>query len=185
MIRRPTPTIALCLLLAASVCGAASKTPDPPKPAASKEAPKEASKLEWLAFDAAASQAQSQNKHMIVDVYAPWCGWCKVMEKDTYSDPEVTAYLRQNFVLAKVNGESSEKLHWQGKELTERQFARAIGVTGYPATYFLKPNADMLGGVPGYIKSPDFLIYAHYVGTRWYEKGKIQAYVDSLRGSPQ
>jgi len=182
MKRRPAATIALTLLVAASVCGAASKTPDPPKSTETKEAKAD---LEWLAFDAAASQAQSQNKHMIVDVYAPWCGWCRVMERDTYSNPEVVAYLRQNFVLAKVNGESSSKLHWQGRELTEHQFARAVGVTGYPATYFLKPNADMLGGVPGYIKSPDFLIYAHYVGTKWYEKGKIQAYVDSLRGTPQ
>src|SRR5262245_43068377 len=184
MIRRPAATIVLCLLVAASVCGAGSKAPDQPKSTDSKN-PAKAGELEWLAFDAAASQAQNENKHMIVDVYAPWCGWCRVMERDTYSNPEVVAYLRQNFVLAKVNGESSSKLHWQGKELTEHQFARAVGVTGYPATYFLKPNADMLGGVPGYIKSPDFLIYAHYVGTRWYEKGKIQAYVDSIRGTPQ
>ena len=185
MIRRPASSIALSLFLAASLCGAASKAPEPSKPAGAKEAPKTADKLEWLAFDAATAQAQTENKHLIVDVYAPWCGWCRVMERDTYSNPEVTAYLRQNFVLAKVNGESSAKLHWQGRELTEHQFARAVGVTGYPATYFLKPNADMLGGVSGYIQTPDFLIYAHYVGTRWYEKGKIQAYVDSLRGAAQ
>ena len=83
---------------------------------------------------------------MIVDVYTTWCGWCRVMEKQTYGDPEVSAYLKQNFVMVKVNGESSSKMHWQGKELTEKEFARAVGVTGYPATYFLKPNADMLGG---------------------------------------
>jgi hypothetical protein len=30
-------------------------------------------------------------------------------------DPEVSAYLKaENFVMVKVNGESSSKMHWQG-----------------------------------------------------------------------
>jgi thioredoxin-related protein len=153
--------------------------------AAAKPSDKAPDKLEWLAFDAATQKANSQNKHMIVDVYTSWCGWCRIMEKQTYGDPEVSAYLKQNFVLVKVNGESSSKMHWQGKELTEREFARAVGVTGYPATYFLKPNADMLGGVSGFIRSPEFMIYAKYISTRWYEKGKIQTYVDSLRAAAE
>jgi len=142
-------------------------------------------KVAWMAFDAAAERAKKENKHMIVDVYTTWCGWCKVMEKQTYDDPEVSAYLKQNFVMVKVNGESSSKMHWQGKELTEREFARAVGVTGYPATYFMKPNAEMLGGVSGFVRSPEFMIYAKYISTRWYEKGKIQQYVDSLRAAAE
>jgi len=80
-----------------------------------------------------------------------------------------------------VNGESAATLTWQGKELTERSFAKTVGVTGYPSTFFMKPNADLLGGVPGYIKSPEMLIYAKYVSTRYYEKGKLQQFADSLR----
>jgi uncharacterized protein YyaL (SSP411 family) len=184
MTKHLAPLLTLSLLLVASPSHASFKPPESSKPS-DKTAAKAAEKLEWLAFDAATAKAQSQNKHVIVDIYTTWCGWCKVMERDTYGDSEVAAYLRDNFVLAKVNGESSSKLHWQGRELTEHQFARAVGVTGYPATYFLKPNADLLGGVGGYIRSPDFMVYAHYVSTRWYEKGKIQAYVDSLRSAAQ
>ena len=147
------------------------------------EGAKTEAKLDWLALDAAVGKAKSQNKHVIVNVYTTWCGYCRMMDKQTFGNDEVAAHLRQNFVLAKVNGESSSKVHWQGQEMTEREFARAVGVTGFPATYFLKPNAEMLGGVSGYIRSPDFMIYAKYVSTKWYEKGKIQAYVDSLRAS--
>ncbi|HET9252641.1 MAG TPA: thioredoxin family protein [Candidatus Eisenbacteria bacterium] len=165
--------------------------PDSQKPAtADKKASEtqdkkaaDATKLDWLALDAAVDKAKSQNKHVIVNVYTTWCGYCRMMDKQTFGNDEVAAHLRENFVLAKVNGESSSKVHWQGQEMTERQFARAVGVTGFPATYFLKPNAEMLGGVSGYIRSPDFMIYAKYVSTKWYEKGKLQAYVDSLRAS--
>ena len=156
-----------------------------PKKAPAAEVGEKDSKLSWLAFDVATELAAKQKKHMVVDIYTTWCGWCKVMDRQTYGDPQVSAYLIDNFVLAKVNGESTAKIHWKGRELTERQFAKEVGVTGYPATYFMKPDAELLGGVAGYIKSPDFMMYAKYVSTRWYEKGKVQDYVDSLRAAAQ
>ncbi|MGH7680367.1 MAG: thioredoxin family protein [Candidatus Eiseniibacteriota bacterium] len=143
----------------------------------------DADKIEWLAFDAAATKAKAQEKHMIVDIYTTWCGWCKVMERETYANPQVVAYLHDNFILAKVNGESSAKLRWKGRDLTERQFAKTVGVNGYPSTYFFKPNAELLGGMSGFLMPPDFMIYAQYVATRYYEKGKIQAYADSIRAT--
>jgi thioredoxin-related protein len=180
-------TLALSLLPVTGNARPDPTTPEktaaqPEKSAGSKSAAK---KLEWLAFDAAAAKASKQNKHLIVDIYTTWCGWCRVMDRETYGNTEVASYLTDNFVLAKVNGESANKLHWNGEELSERQFARKVGVTGYPATYFMKPNAELLGGVPGYVKAPDFMIYSRYVATRWYQKGKIQDYVDSLRTAAQ
>jgi len=188
--RRPRAALA-AFSLAFSVLAmplSASARPDPSQPAKPQTAPQAkvpAKKLDWLAFDAAAVQAAKQNKHMIIDVYTAWCGWCKVMDRETYGNPEVAAYLTDNFVLAKVNGESSAKVRWKGEELTERQFARKIGVSGYPATFFMKPDSELLGGVPGFIKTPEFLIYSRYVATKWYRKGKIQEYVDSLRTAAQ
>jgi len=159
-------------------------------PAAPEHAAKSAvgdAKVSWLAFDVAADKAKRENKHMIVDVYTTWCGWCKVMDRQTYSDPKVANYLNENFVLAKVNGESSAELHWEGKVITERAFARTVGVTGFPTTYFLKPDSHIIGGAPGFIPPENFLIYAKYVSTKWYEKGSPQEYLKATQAqdSPQ
>jgi thioredoxin-related protein len=140
-------------------------------------APAGARRLDWLAFDAAAARASKEGKHVIVDIYTTWCGWCKVMERQTYGDSEVANYITRNFVLAKVNGESSAKMHWKGQEMTEREFTRMVGVTGFPTTFFFKPDLDVVGGVPGFIRPHDFMIYARYVGTRWYEKGNLQDFM--------
>ncbi len=154
----------------------------PPKRLSRSAAPAPGEKkLDWLAFDAAAERAVKENKHVIVDIYTTWCGWCRVMDRETYGNAEVADYLEKNFVLAKINGESSSKIHWKGRELTERDFARGVGVTGFPSTYFLKPDLEVLGGVPGFIRPTDFMLYAKYVSTRWYEKGKIQDYVDQQK----
>ena len=187
MSSRRAVLVAIAMTLLPAMPGQGSARPEPKAPESKATAPKAGAtsshKLDWLQFDAAAALAAKQNKHMIVDVYTNWCGWCKVMDKQTYGDPEVAGYLTKNFILAKVNGESASKVVWKGKEMTERQFAREVGVTGYPATFFMKPNSELLGGVPGFIKSPDFMIYSRYVATKWYEKGKIQEYVDSLRAA--
>jgi thioredoxin-related protein len=189
MAPRRAVTAALTLaLLAFPLAGSARTEASQPEKAPAADKPgetKAGKKLEWLAFDVAADKAARQNKHLIVDVYTTWCGWCRVMERETYGNPEVANYLTDNFVLAKVNGESPNKLHWRGEELSERQFARKVGVTGYPATYFMKPDAEMLGGVPGFIRPPDFMVYSRYVATRWYQKGGIKDYVDSLRTAAQ
>jgi thioredoxin-related protein len=182
----PRPAIAILKLSAAAILafgllGADASPPASARGDAKTGEVKAGEKVQWLAFDAAVAKAQKENKHLIVDVYTNWCGWCKVMDRQTYGNADVASYLNEHFVLAKVNGESAATLTWQGKELTERAFAKTVGVTGYPSTFFMKPNADLLGGVPGYIKSPEMLIYAKYVSTRYYEKGKLQQFADSLR----
>jgi thioredoxin-related protein len=158
----------------------ASSTPPSRLSRSDKPAPGE-KKLPWLAFDAATDKAKKENKHLIVDVYTTWCGWCKVMERQTYGNAEVAEYLTENFVLAKVNGESSAEIHWKGEVMTERAFARKVGVTGFPTTYFLKPDAEVIGGAPGFIPPDNFIIYAKYVSTRWYEKGSPQEYMKATQ----
>ncbi|MEK7316273.1 MAG: DUF255 domain-containing protein, partial [Candidatus Eisenbacteria bacterium] len=106
--------LAAAVLMALSLIGA--DAPAPGRSARAGEA-KGGEKVQWLSFDAAIAKAQKENKHLIVDVYTNWCGWCKVMDRQTYGNTEVAAYLTENFALAKVNGESAAKLMWQGRSL--------------------------------------------------------------------
>lgn len=177
---------ALLLLFASSLSipGGASAAPAPTKVIKAKESGAKSgakSKVAWLAFDVAIERAKKENKHMIVDVYTTWCGWCKVMDRQTYGNAEVADYLTQNFVLAKVNGESSAQIHYKGETMTEKAFARKVGVTGFPTTYFMKPDADIIGGAPGYIPPDNFMVYAKYVNTKWYEKGTPQEYMKATQ----
>ena len=176
------PLAAAFLLLALSVVVVPARSADNPAPLSRSNNPAPGEKkLSWLAFDAATDMAKKENKHIVVDVYTTWCGWCKVMDRQTYGNSDVADYLTQNFVLAKINGESSAKIHWKGRTMSEREFARAVGVTGFPTTYFLKPDAEVIGGAPGFIRPGDFMIYVRYVSTRWYEKGTPQDYLKSLQ----
>ena len=54
-------------------------------------------------FENLSQQAQTDSKPLLVDFYADWCLDCKRMDRTTYSDPEVIAYLENNFTLVKID----------------------------------------------------------------------------------
>ena len=88
--------------------------------------------VEWLTIQEAFTRTQKEPRKTIVDVYTAWCGWCKVMDKQTYTNPEVIDYLNKNFYCIHFNAErTDEKLvHHESlrmeierslRTLTERQ----------------------------------------------------------------
>ncbi|HSJ67441.1 MAG TPA: DUF255 domain-containing protein, partial [Anditalea sp.] len=52
-----------------------------------------ADKINWLTFEEAAAMTEKDPKMIIVDVYTDWCGWCKKMDKGTFTDPTVVEYI--------------------------------------------------------------------------------------------
>ena len=55
-----------------------------------------AKEVEWITIQEAYTRTQKEPRKTIVDVYTAWCGWCKVMDKQTYTNPEIIDYLNKN-----------------------------------------------------------------------------------------
>jgi thiol:disulfide interchange protein len=91
-------------------------------------------------LDRALSLAKANNRKVIVDVYTDWCGWCKKMDKNIYTDPSVVA-LSSRYVFVKLDAEDGG----QGQ-----RFASQMRVSGYPTTLILDENGRSLQSVPGY-----------------------------------
>jgi len=53
--------------------------------------------MDWMTIEQAEKKGNKEGKKYLVDVYTDWCGWCKVMDKKTFSDPETVKYLEENF----------------------------------------------------------------------------------------
>jgi thiol-disulfide isomerase/thioredoxin len=128
-----------------------------PRPGAWAQPGLDAQVLRWYSFDEGIALAQQTNKKVLIDVYTDWCTWCKKMDKDVYTNPDVKAVLQSYFVAVKLNAESPRELSYKGRRLTEMTIAREMGVNGYPTTVFLYSNAEPLTKVAGYIESGDFV----------------------------
>lgn len=98
-----------------------------------------AQELKWYDFKEGYKKAVSENKVLLIDVYTDWCGWCKVMDKKTYSNKEVITAINKNFVAIKLNPEKDATYDYNGKKYTGSQLVNVLtnnNLTGYPTTCF-------------------------------------------------
>ncbi len=123
--------------------------------------------LSWYSIDDLDKMKNIEGKKVMIDMYTSWCGWCKVMDKKTFTDPAVIAYLNENFVLVKFNAEQKEPVVFQGEtyEWTRsgRKGANKLAIKmmsgrmAYPTMVYLNDKLEVIKSSPGY-KKPDQLL---------------------------
>ena len=134
------------------------------------------SKLQWCSFEKGLAEAKKTNKKMLVDVYTDWCGWCKRMDTDTYSNADIASYLQDKYVVVKLNAESSTRQSYNGKQYTEQELAGEFGVTGYPTTIFFKSDGAAITALPGYADAANFKTILSYIAEDHYLNTKFEDY---------
>jgi thioredoxin-related protein len=63
----------------------------------------ENNQLRWMSFNDGIAEAKKTGKKVMIDVYTNWCGWCKKMDKETYTNVGVVDYLNRYFVVVKLD----------------------------------------------------------------------------------
>lgn len=138
----------------------------PAASAASGRAPE----LEWLEYGAALERARRENKHIVLDFYTNWCGWCKRMDHDTYGDSAVATYLRANFVVSKVNAESSKRFKVGSGTKSGIELAQEFEVRSFPITWFIRPDGTKIDKIMGYQAPGPFRNVLVFVHERRYDR---------------
>ena len=100
-----------------------------------------------LSFAEALKQAKKDKKIVMVDYYTTWCGWCKVLDKKTYSSKEVGDYADVNMISLKIDAEKGE-----GIELSKR-----AAIQGFPTIIFYDGDGKEVHRVVGYVEAMPFL----------------------------
>ncbi len=147
-----------------------------------------AQEVNWLSWNETTKLAETDKnpKKVFVDIYTDWCGWCKKMDKDTFQNEEVAAYMEKNFYMVKMDGEGKEPIEYKGKTYKfvpsgrkgYHELAASLmqGRMSYPTTVFLDEEMNMLSPVPGYQKPGPFLNIAKYFGDDIYKEKDWKTY---------
>lgn len=93
------------------------------------------------------AQAKKENKMIFLDAFATWCGPCKQMDAETYSNQAVADYFNANFINVKYDMEKGE-----GAMLSDRYY-----VSAYPNLIFMNSDGVMLHKGIGFLAANDFL----------------------------
>lgn len=130
-----------------------------------------ADKITWLDYAEGKNLAGDTTKHLLLNFTASWCGYCKKMDRETFSSEEVIDYVNQNFIPVKVWGDSKNVLDIEGYKISEKDLAgKNFNVRGFPTFYFEDADGERLGPLPGYQPKENFMKVLNYVATKEYEK---------------
>lgn len=144
-----------------------------------KEAGSSTDKIQWHSYDEGVTLAQTQNKKLLVDVYTDWCGWCKKMDSEVYTDENIRGIVGSHFIAVKLNAESSRSVKVGTDQLDEASLARAMGVTGYPTTVFLESGAEPITKIAGYMEAKEFATVLRFIGEDHYKNTTFQQFKSS------
>jgi thioredoxin-related protein len=119
---------------------------------ATKPPQKDPNGIEWYGYEAGWQKAKAENKHMFVDFTATWCGWCRRLEANTFSDERVIKALKDDFVPVKVWEKSPDTLDIDGLRITEYDLrVKEFGATSFPMLWFVNSKGMRIGPIRGYV----------------------------------
>ena len=105
--------------------------------------------VDWAQdYKSATDRAAKEKKLLMVDLYADWCGPCRMLDKTTFSNADVQAALSRDFVAVKINIESTG----ENRDLAKKTDTRAI-----PHIVFFDSDGKKVSDLIGYYPPDQFL----------------------------
>lgn len=103
--------------------------------------------FEDTAFKALVAKAKTEDKLVMVDAFTTWCGWCKVMDRETFADSAVGAYINERFISTKIDMEEGFGI----------DLAMKHRVSQYPTYLFFDADGQLLARLSGFMKPAAFI----------------------------
>lgn len=148
-------------------------------------------KINWLSIAELHAAYAKNPKPIIIDVYTDWCGWCKVMDRETYSNDKVADYINKNFYAVKYNAESTAQVEFANKKYNYNPAYRANdlavyllgGRLGYPTTVLLSTLDAQPAPLSGYLKPSELEAPVKYFGEGAYKNKDYPLYMKDFTSS--
>lgn len=146
----------------------------------------ERKQIKWLTIQQAYALTQKKPKKFVVDVYTDWCGWCKVMDRKTFSQPAIVDYVNENFYPVRFNAEQTADVtlgkqtfkYISGGSRGVHELAAALlkNQMGYPTTVFLDEKFNLIQPIAGYLEPRTFHQIITYFGNDYHQKEPFDQY---------
>jgi len=149
--------------------------------------PKE--KINWLTITELNEQYAKNPKPVLIDLYTDWCGWCKVMDKNTYGNDKVAAYINEYYYAVKFDAESkadvtfNNKVYKYNPQYKSNEFAMYLtfGRMEFPTTVFLSALDARPAPLSGYLKPKEIEAPLKFFGGKADQKQTFVAFEKSLK----
>lgn len=157
-----------------------------------------AQEVNWMTFDEALAAQKKEPRPIMVDAYTTWCGPCKLLDKNTFQNKDVSTFLNENYYPVKFNAEGTEEVNYLENVYTnprhdpnkrgrnsQHEFAQAMKLRGYPSIVFFDEQGNYIQPLVGYKTPQQLEIFLKMIANGDYKElttgEKWQAYQDNFK----
>ncbi|KQS92987.1 thioredoxin family protein [Chryseobacterium sp. Leaf394] len=138
-------------------------------------AQEEGIKFDQSSFKDLLAKAKKEKKLVFIDAYAVWCGPCKMMDRNVFTQKSVGDYFNKSFISSRIDMEKGEG----------REIAQKFSVRSYPTYLFLNGDGEMVSQNYGYMEPGLFLSMAQDVNAGNSKGGSLKDRFAKGESSPE
>lgn len=140
------------------------------------------SQVKWMTLEQAIEAQKTVPKKILVNFYTDSCDPCQTMEKNTYNQQIISAYLNDNYYPVKFNAQESGNITVFGRtfinsDLAEgkksnamHDFTKYMNVSAVPSAVFLDDIGNPITILQGALNPKELEPYIPFIATNEYKK---------------
>ncbi len=143
--------------------------------------------VKWYSWEEAIEANKKEKRQIMIDIYTGWCGWCKVMDKKTFNNGKVAAYLNKHFYPVKLDAEQRQAIKYDSHtfEYMKGQRGRGVhalayslldGQMSYPSIVFMDQDVKRIMISKGFKDAKDFMEELEFVATNAYKSKSFKEF---------
>ena len=156
-------------------------------------------KIHWMTVEEVTEAMKKEPRKIMMDVYTKWCGPCKMMKANTFTNPKVISYLNDNYYAIMLDAEHPQDIEYKGTVYSNPTYdpnrkgrngvhglSRALKVNAYPTIVYFDEKFNIITANSGYKDSKGierYLRFFNEVYTMDIPKENIQSVWDNYNSN--
>lgn len=147
--------------------------------------------IQWMSIEEVQTQMKIKPKKVYIDIYTDWCGWCKVMDKKTFTNAKVIEYMNENYYAIHMDAESADSMFFNGKKYGRLPDSKTNELAAefmqyklsYPTSIFCDELFANPNPVPGYLDIPTIEMILTYIGSNKHKSIPFEKYKETFKST--